>query len=57
MKKNVNQTMIAEILGKDKTTISRTFSTLKKKRFHQKIQVDKKNKSYSTNTIGWRDIR
>lgn len=34
--KNVNQTMIAQILGKDKTTISRTLKTLEKKRLHFK---------------------
>ena len=41
--------MIAEILGKDKTTISRTLATLEKKDLILKTQIDKKNKSYSIN--------
>ncbi|MFY9089373.1 MarR family winged helix-turn-helix transcriptional regulator [Arcobacter aquimarinus] len=40
--KDVNQTKIAEILGKDKTTISRTLATLEKKDFITKIQLDKR---------------
>ena len=40
--KDVNQTKIAQILGKDKTTISRTLATLEKKGFISKIQIDKR---------------
>lgn len=40
--KDVNQTKIAEILGKDKTTISRTLSSLEKKDFITKVQSDKR---------------
>ena len=40
--KDVNQTKIAHILGKDKTTISRTLSTLEKKGFILKKQIDKR---------------
>jgi len=36
---NVNQTKIANILGKDKTTISRTLSTLEKKGFNSKKTI------------------
>ncbi len=39
---DVNQTKIAQILGKDKTTISRTLATLEKKGFISKIQIDKR---------------
>ena len=40
--KDVNQTKIANILGKDKTTISRTLATLEKKGFILKKQIDKR---------------
>jgi DNA-binding MarR family transcriptional regulator len=40
--KNVNQTMIAQILGKDKTTISRTLKTLEKKGYISKNEMDKR---------------
>ena len=40
--KDVNQTKIATILGKDKTTISRTLNTLEKKGFITKSQKDKR---------------
>ena len=40
--KNVNQTKIASILAKDKTTISRTLATLEKKGFIEKEQIDKR---------------
>ncbi len=40
--KDVNQTKIANMLGKDKTTISRTLSTLEKKGFILKKQIDKR---------------
>ena len=40
--KEANQTMIAEILGKDKTTISRTLATLEKKDLIIKTQIDKR---------------
>ena len=39
---DVNQTKIANMLGKDKTTISRTLSTLEKKGFILKKQIDKR---------------
>ena len=50
--KNVNQTMIAEILGKDKTTISRTLSTLEKKGFIKKIQIDKRTNNIQLTQLG-----
>ena len=40
--KDVNQTKIANILGKDKTTISRTLATLEKKALISKKQIDKR---------------
>ena len=39
---DVTQTKIANILGKDKTTISRTLNTLEKKGFITKSQKDKR---------------
>ena len=39
---DVNQTKIANISGKDKTTISRTLNTLEKKGFITKSQKDKR---------------
>lgn len=50
--KEVNQTMIAEILGKDKTTISRTLSALEKKGFIKKIQVDKRTNHIQLTQLG-----
>ena len=40
--KEVNQTKIANILAKDKTTISRTLASLEKKGFILKKQIDKR---------------
>ena len=40
--KDVNQTKIANILGKDKTTISRTLATLEKKGLISKVEIDKR---------------
>jgi DNA-binding MarR family transcriptional regulator len=39
---DVNQTKIANILGKDKTTISRTLKTLENKNLISKSQIDKR---------------
>ena len=39
---NVTQTKIAQILGKDKTTISRTLKTLEKKEYIKKEELDKR---------------
>lgn len=39
---DVNQTKIANILGKDKTTISRTLNTLESKNLITKSQIDKR---------------
>lgn len=39
---DVNQTKIANILAKDKTTISRTLAALEKKGFIEKEQLDKR---------------
>lgn len=38
----INQTKIADMLGKDKTTISRTLKTLENKGFIFKTQIDKR---------------
>ena len=40
--KDVNQTKIANILGKDKTTISRTLNTLESKSLITKTPIDKR---------------
>ena len=40
--KDVTQTKIAQILGKDKTTISRTLKTLEKKGFVKKEELNKR---------------
>ena len=40
--KDVNQTKIANMLGKDKTTISRTLNTLENKNLITKSQIDKR---------------
>lgn len=50
--KEVNQTMIAEILGKDKTTISRTLTTLEKKGLITKIQIDKRTNQIQLTKLG-----
>lgn len=50
--KEVNQTMIAEILAKDKTTISRTLAALEKKGFIKKIQVDKRTNHIQLTQLG-----
>ncbi len=39
---DVNQTKIANILGKDKTTISRTLNTLENKNLITKSQINKR---------------
>lgn len=49
---NVNQTKIANILGKDKTTISRTLSTLEKKGFIQKKHIDKRTNLIKLTEVG-----
>ena len=41
----VNQTKISSILGKDKTTISRTLNTLEKKGYISKKAIDKRTNS------------
>ncbi|MDC0932222.1 MarR family transcriptional regulator [Arcobacteraceae bacterium] len=41
----VNQTKISNILGKDKTTISRTLNTLEKKGYISKKAIDKRTNS------------
>lgn len=50
--KEVNQTMIAEILGKDKTTISRTLTTLEKKGLITKKQIDKRTNQIQLTKLG-----
>ena len=50
--KDVNQTKIAEILGKDKTTISRTLATLEKKNFILKKQIDKRTNLIELTKLG-----
>ncbi len=49
---DVNQTKIAQILGKDKTTISRTLATLDKKGFISKIQIDKRTNQIKLTLVG-----
>jgi DNA-binding MarR family transcriptional regulator len=49
---NVNQTKIANILGKDKTTISRTLATLEKKGFILKKQIDKRTNLIKLTKLG-----
>lgn len=49
---DVNQTKIAQILGKDKTTISRTLATLDKKGFISKIQIDKRTNQIKLTLLG-----
>lgn len=43
--KNVNQTKIAELLGKDKTTISRSLNSLQKKGLIKKSEVSEDKRS------------
>jgi DNA-binding MarR family transcriptional regulator len=50
--KDVNQTKIANILGKDKTTISRTLSALEKKGFISKKQIDKRTNLIELTKLG-----
>lgn len=50
--KNVNQTMIAQILGKDKTTISRTLKTLEKKGYISKNEMDKRTNLIKLTPLG-----
>ena len=50
--KEANQTMIAEILGKDKTTISRTLATLEKKDLIIKTQIDKRTNHIQLTKLG-----
>lgn len=50
--KDVNQTKIANILAKDKTTISRTLSTLEKKGFIQKEAIDKRTNLIKLTQLG-----
>lgn len=50
--KEANQTMIAEILGKDKTTISRTLATLEKKDLITKTQIDKRTNHIQLTKLG-----
>ncbi|QKF68554.1 transcriptional regulator, MarR family [Arcobacter venerupis] len=49
---DVNQTKIANILGKDKTTISRTLATLEKKGFILKKQIDKRTNLIELTKLG-----
>lgn len=50
--KEVNQTKIATILGKDKTTISRTLATLEKKYLIEKIPIDKRTNQIQLTQLG-----
>ena len=50
--KEANQTMIAEMLGKDKTTISRTLATLEKKDLIIKTQIDKRTNHIQLTKLG-----
>lgn len=50
--KNVNQTMIAQILAKDKTTISRTLKALEKKGYIVKNQFDKRTNHIELTALG-----
>lgn len=49
---NVNQTKIAQILGKDKTTISRTLKTLEKKGYILKDEIDKRTNLIKLTSLG-----
>ncbi len=49
---DVNQTKIAQILGKDKTTISRTLATLEKKGFILKSQINKRTNLIKISPLG-----
>lgn len=48
----VNQTKIAEILGKDKTTISRTIKTLEIKGYISKYNIDKRTNVINLTPLG-----
>lgn len=50
--KDVNQTKIANMLAKDKTTISRTLSTLENKGFITKLQIDKRTNQIKLTDLG-----
>jgi DNA-binding MarR family transcriptional regulator len=50
--KDVNQTKIANILAKDKTTISRTLSALEKKGFIQKEAIDRRTNRIKLTQLG-----
>ena len=50
--KDVNQTKIADILAKDKTTISRTLSTLEKKGLIQKEAINKRTNLIKLTVLG-----
>ena len=50
--KDVNQTKIANILAKDKTTISRTLATLEKKGFIQKEPIDRRTNLIKLTILG-----
>lgn len=52
--KNITQTKIAQILGKDKTTISRTLKTLEKKALIKKEELDKRTYSIKLTNLGKR---
>jgi DNA-binding MarR family transcriptional regulator len=49
---NVNQTKIAQILGKDKTTISRTLKTLEQKGYIFKDEIDKRTNLIKLTPLG-----
>ena len=49
---NVSQTKIAKILGKDKTTISRTLKTLEKKGYILKEEIDKRTNLIKLTSLG-----
>lgn len=49
---NVNQTKIAKILAKDKTTISRTLKTLEKKGYILKDEMDKRTNLIKLTPLG-----
>jgi len=50
--KDVNQTKIANILAKDKTTISRTLTALEKKGFIQKEAIDRRTNLIKLTDLG-----
>ena len=50
--KDINQTKIAEILGKDKTTISRTIKTLENKNYLIKEKIDNRTNIIKLSKLG-----